>query len=289
MIKGPLVSVGIPVYNGEKNIKRCLTSIVNQTYKNLEILIIDDNSTDNSFKILKKFISKRKNIKIFKNKKNMGISYTYSKLAKIAKGKFFAWNPQDDARSLNYFDSCIKEFLKDETIVLCHGTVKAFLKKKIYCENTINSYSNISNDLRRLTIFHKNFCDTSIYGLIKRKKLLKTSLFNQKSTAPANLLLSELILKGKFMQVNNCFFKYNGTLIRMGPKEEYWRHNKKRMPFFYQPSLFIFYRNLIYIITSKVKSKIKIFFYFFLISIIKRLPFSLNSNPDVEYKSKLLT
>ena len=45
----PLVSVGVAVYNGEKTIKKSLASIFNQTYKNLEILIIDDNSTDNSF------------------------------------------------------------------------------------------------------------------------------------------------------------------------------------------------------------------------------------------------
>ena len=287
MIKGPLVSVGIPIYNGEKSIKKCLTSIFNQTYKNLEILIIDDSSTDNSFEILKKLTKKRKNIKLFKNKKNMGISYSYSRLAQIAKGKFFAWNPQDDTRSLNYFNSCVKKFLKDKKIVLCHGTVKAFVKNKIYCENTINSYSNISNDFERLRIFHKNFCDTSIYGLIHRKKLLKTNLFNQKSSAPANLLLSELILKGKFSQVNGCFFKYRGTLPRMGPKEEYWRHNKKKLPLFHKPFLFIFYRNLIYIINSKVESKIKILFYFILISIVKKLPFFLNSNTDVQYKLKL--
>jgi glycosyltransferase involved in cell wall biosynthesis len=284
----PLVSVGVAVYNGEKTIKKSLASIFNQTYKNLEILIIDDNSTDNSFQILKKITNKKKNVRLFKNKKNMGISYTYSKLVKISKGKYFAWNPQDDFRSINYFDSCVKKFSEGKDIVLCQGYVKAMIKGKLFCKNTINSYSDISNNLKRLKIFFMNYADTSVYGLIDRKKLLKTNLFMQQTTAPANLLLSELILKGKFSQVNDCFFTYNGTIPRKGPQEEYWRHNKKKMPLFHSPFLFNLYKNIIYIIKSKNEFKIIIIFFFIFISFKKKFFSYSYLNPDVKSKIKPL-
>ena len=61
-----LVSVGIAVYNGEKTVERAIVSILNQSHKNLEIIIIDDNSTDNSFNICSKF-QKDQRIKLFKN------------------------------------------------------------------------------------------------------------------------------------------------------------------------------------------------------------------------------
>ena len=247
MNKSPLVTVGIPVYNGEKVIKKSFLSIFKQTYKNLEIIVIDDNSNDNSFQILKKITSGKKNTKLFKNKKNMGISYTYSRLVKLAKGKLFLWNPQDDNRSENYIQICQAEFSKDKSIVLCQGNVQVVYKKKIYHENRIDSYSGIKNDFERLKIFSRNFSDTTVYGLIDRSKLLKTNLFNQNSTAPANLLLQELILQGKFKQVDGCFFRYNATVFRMGPKQEYWRHNKREIPLLHYPFLFIFYKNLIYI------------------------------------------
>ena len=298
MNKSPLVSVGIPVYNGEKIIKKSLQSIFKQTHKNLEIIIIDDNSSDSSFEILKKITYRKKNTKLFKNKKNMGISYTYSRLVRLAKGKFFLWNPQDDSRSENYIQICLAEFSEDKNIVLCQGNVQVAYKNRIYHENRIDSYSGIKNDFERLKIFSRNFCDTTVYGLIDRHKLLKTNLFNQNSTAPANLLLQELILQGKFKQVDGCFFRYNATVFRMGPKQEYWRHNKQEIPLLHHPSLFIFYKNLIYILKSKIKSKIKILFYYLLLfaktngskllqKIFKKKTSSLvNLNPDITYKIK---
>ena len=133
-----------------------------------------------------------------------------------------------------------------------------------------------------------NYADTTVYGLIDRQKLLKTNLFKQQTTAPANLLLSELILKGKFSQVNNCFFIYNGTIPRKGPQEEYWRHNKEKMPMLHSPFLFNLYKNIIYIIESKVECKIIIIFFFIFISFKKKFLSYSNLNPDVKSKIKPL-
>ncbi|MGP1411751.1 MAG: glycosyltransferase family 2 protein [Peptoanaerobacter stomatis] len=91
-----LVSVIIPCYNSEEYLEQSIGSITNQTYKNLEILIIDDCSTDNSLSILKKIKACDSRIKVYSNKKNMKIVYTLNRLIKMSKGTYIARMDADD-------------------------------------------------------------------------------------------------------------------------------------------------------------------------------------------------
>ena len=92
--KFPLISVVLPVYNGEKFLKESIDSILNQTYKNFELIIIEDLSKDNSLKIINKFKDKR--IKLIKNKKNKGSIESFNIGLKNSKGKYVAIGTQDD-------------------------------------------------------------------------------------------------------------------------------------------------------------------------------------------------
>ena len=89
-----LVSVVIPIYNKEKTISRCLDSVLTQTYTNLEILLINDGSTDDSLKIIKKYQDKR--IKLFNLKINKGVSYARNMGIKKASGRYLAFLDADD-------------------------------------------------------------------------------------------------------------------------------------------------------------------------------------------------
>lgn len=90
----PLVSVFIPVYNAEKYIAESLESILNQTYDNLEILLVDDGSTDRSVEIIKSYNDPR--IRLIQNEKNMGIPYTRNVGLDHANGKYMAIMDSDD-------------------------------------------------------------------------------------------------------------------------------------------------------------------------------------------------
>ena len=72
MSKEPLVSIIIPVYNVESYLENCLVSVLNQTYKNIEVICVDDGSSDNSPEILKKYSEKYSNLKIDLQDKNQG-------------------------------------------------------------------------------------------------------------------------------------------------------------------------------------------------------------------------
>ena len=88
------VSVIMPVYNSKNHIKDCLTSVVNQTYKNLEIIVVNDKSTDKSMKIVKKFNDKR--IKIIDLKKNSGVAVARNTGIDAATGDYICFIDSDD-------------------------------------------------------------------------------------------------------------------------------------------------------------------------------------------------
>lgn len=101
------ISIILPVYNVEKYIERCLNSLVNQTYKNIEILIINDGTPDNSIDICEKFQKKDKRIKIF-NKENEGLGLTRNYGIERATGDYIAFVDSDDYVATNMCESLIK-------------------------------------------------------------------------------------------------------------------------------------------------------------------------------------
>lgn len=94
--KEPLVSIITPLYNSEKYIGETIESVLNQTYKNWEMLIIDDCSKDNGVKIVNNYILKDKRIKLFRNEKNEGVSFSRNRAIDLSQGKYIAFLDSDD-------------------------------------------------------------------------------------------------------------------------------------------------------------------------------------------------
>jgi len=90
------ISVIMSVYNNEKTVRRAIDSIINQSFNNLELIICDDNSSDNTFKILEEYKNKYNNIKIFRNEKNMGLAYSLNKCIELSQGEYIARQDGDD-------------------------------------------------------------------------------------------------------------------------------------------------------------------------------------------------
>ena len=106
------ISVILPVYNSEEYVSESITSILNQTYKNFELIIIDDGSTDNSKVICKNF-SKKDNRIIFLDNNHIGLTRSLNKALEIASGHYIARQDADDVSLPNRFEKQIKWFLKE--------------------------------------------------------------------------------------------------------------------------------------------------------------------------------
>ena len=106
------ISVIVPIYNTEKFLERCLTSLKNQTEQDIEFLLIDDASTDRSLEIMEFFHNKDKRFKIITSNKNNGVSITRNKGIDIATGEYIGFVDSDDYVDYDYFEvltSALKE------------------------------------------------------------------------------------------------------------------------------------------------------------------------------------
>jgi glycosyltransferase involved in cell wall biosynthesis len=92
----PLVSIILPTYNRELYIKRAIDSVLNQTYRNIELIVIDDSSSDNTFQIISEIARKDSRVIILKNKENLGLVKNLNKGIELAKGKYVARLDDDD-------------------------------------------------------------------------------------------------------------------------------------------------------------------------------------------------
>ena len=142
----PLISVVMPIYNRQNSIELSVTSVLKQNMNNFEIILVNDNSKDNSLKIMKKLKKADKRIKIISNSKNMGTLYSRCIAGLNAKGKYiFSLDPDDVFMDDDVFTSIIKIAEKDNYDIV---EFKAF---------TIPNYYPDLKDIRHNFFnFHKN-------------------------------------------------------------------------------------------------------------------------------------
>ena len=119
------ISIIVPVYNTEKYISECINSLLSQTYNNYEIIIIDDGSTDNSYKICKDYEKKHKKIKLY-SQKNSGVSSARNLGIKVSSGDFIIFVDSDDYCNSNYLETI--KFITLSIFIL-------FLLNSFYCNN----------------------------------------------------------------------------------------------------------------------------------------------------------
>lgn len=115
-MKNALVSVIIPVYNGEKYIARCINSILNQSYKDLEIIIVDDNSKDISAEIICNYMKNNNNIKYIKSEHTIGPAETRNKGLISANSKYVLFLDCDDWLDLNCIEKAVDKFNSDADV-----------------------------------------------------------------------------------------------------------------------------------------------------------------------------
>lgn len=123
----PLVSICIPTYNRAKLILGAVESCLRQTYENIEVIVVDDKSTDNTFKILRKYKDNPK-VKVFVNKKNYGAAASFNKAIRASKGEFIVICGSDDYLSPHSVERRIERFTPELDIV--YGVVKNFYSYK---------------------------------------------------------------------------------------------------------------------------------------------------------------
>ena len=102
----PLVSIIVPVYNGEKTIERCLRSIQNQSYSNIEVLVVNDGSSDHTERIIRKYAQRDSRFRYIE-KENSGVSDSRNVAMAEAKGDYFQFVDGDDYLIQTAYEHCL--------------------------------------------------------------------------------------------------------------------------------------------------------------------------------------
>ena len=178
-MKNPTVSVIIPTYNRAYLLGRAIKSVLNQTYQDFEIIVIDDNSTDNTEKVIKEFQEKDKRVRYIQHKKNKGASATRNTGIKNAKGIYISFLDSDDEWLKNKLESEI-EILKNKKDYIICSTGHTFIKEK---NGKIISRNCIKKQIISQKIVLRRECLATNDFTVTKKALLKIGGFDEKLPA----------------------------------------------------------------------------------------------------------
>jgi glycosyltransferase involved in cell wall biosynthesis len=211
----PLASICIPVYNSEKYIRETLNDAISQTYKNLEIIISDDCSSDKSIEIIKSFNNPR--IKIYSNPKNIGLVNNFTQALSYASGEYLMLLCADDGITIDAVEKGVKilesEEHKDVVIVNTYIQIiddsrnPVFIKKYIFGGGKMSSYWGIrSNLLVGTNIIGE--VNGSLFRKAAYDKITKPKIKNGNTWTVDMDLKFELLLMGKGYMIPEALGKF---------------------------------------------------------------------------------
>ena len=202
----PLVSIGMPLYNSEDRIEKVLKFFLSQSYKNIEIIISDNLSTDKTSKIIKNNFLQNHRIKFFQQKINIGATRNFNFVLDKSNGKYFMWASYDDEWNSDYIKNGVEKLEKDEGIVTITGVTKIYDKNKILRIQYSEDYNLNGNKYERLKNFLRyNYGDHLIYG-IHRLSIVKKIKFSTKFFSPEIYFLFNILCFGKIIGSENLQF-----------------------------------------------------------------------------------
>lgn len=168
-----LISVIVPVYNAERYLHDFFVSILNQTYKNLEIILVDDKSTDNSLEIIKHYSKIDNRLKIIENSKNLGVGRTIYNGMEKATGYFCSIMSPDDVIDLRYYEELINRYKETGSDVICG---RLLISKNHYAYSDFQDITLITCESKLSAVFY-------FYpSLITRKLIVQFDIYNKSTT-----------------------------------------------------------------------------------------------------------
>jgi len=201
-VRVPKVSVIIPVYNVEQYISKCLDCVINQTLEDIEVICINDCSTDGSLKILQEYASKDNRIKLIDLHQNVGSGEAKNKGLEIVKGEYIGFVDPDDCIDLNFYEELYKkasetnaDIVKGELIIIDF--------------DGIAKESKVKNEQIKKSKFYFYFDYTS--AIYKTSVIIKNNIIFPSALIVGEdvVFLHKVILKSKIIElINNTKYYY---------------------------------------------------------------------------------
>ncbi len=174
----PLVSIGMPVYNGDKSIRHALDSLITQNFTDFELIISDNASTDETQNICLQYQHKDIRVKYSRNEHNLGAMPNFAKVLDLSRGQYFMWAACDDLWESNFISTLLNHLIADQSIVLAMAEAQYKLSSGIslpFFAEGQGFYRKAENEsqLSRLLKVTKYNYGNLIYGLYRKEVLFK--------------------------------------------------------------------------------------------------------------------
>lgn len=220
-IQAPEISVIIPAYNAEKYIEECLASLLKQTFKNFEVVIINDGSVDKTAEIADVFQRCDKRFTLY-SQENRGACATWNRGLELVKGKYITFIDNDDWIDDNYFELMLDAIVRNDADIACSTAVRLRKYNKKYRLHFTeeNVYTNLADKIKA--------CDVPVscyvWGKFYKSELIKTEFFKEDKTYGDILWLPEIIKKSnKLVTVPNTNYYYvahSGSTVKKPQSEK---------------------------------------------------------------------
>jgi glycosyltransferase involved in cell wall biosynthesis len=221
----PKLSIGLPVYNGERFLPQALSCLLGQTFGDFEFIICDNASTDETQQICLDHATRDRRIRYVRNERNLGANANFNRTASLSRAPYFKWVAHDDLYDPAYLAACVKILDNDPDIVLAHSAT-AFIDndgREFPWEDAANAYidprtsvrlhpddvdigSNRNPASRFWQVLSRALWGSHMFGVIRRPILLRTHLL-ENYVSSDRAMLGELALLGRFESSPERLFK----------------------------------------------------------------------------------
>lgn len=204
----PLLSIGLPVYNGSLHIREAVGSLLAQDVADLELVICDNASTDDTAAICAEFVQADERVRYYRNPKNIGAAANFNRAFSECHGKFFMWGSHDDVWDPGFASTCIARLAEHPGAVLCTSQVQLVGDDGM---PKLATYEVIDTDGMtlegRVHEFLRRPVWYDMYSVFRPEALRETGMYAASYGGDVHLLL-ELILLGDFLSVPATLLKY---------------------------------------------------------------------------------
>lgn len=230
----PLVSVGLVAYNRERKIGRAIESVLNQDYQNIELVISNDCSTDNTGLVCFEYAKNDKRIKYYNQQRNLGMTQNFIFVQEKAKGEFFMWLSDDDWLEKDYISKCLKVLMENKDYSLACGKTKFYKDDSLLDKEDVLNITDNKPQERVLNYYKGVKSNVILYGLMPIG-VVRNSTY--KNTFGADLLLSaQVVFQGKVLTLDDTFFYYSEGGISNNSEKlaQYYGFSKKEAAYPYR-------------------------------------------------------
>lgn len=203
--QSPLVSIGLPIFNGEKFVREAIDSILAQTFTDFELIITDNASSDRTEIICREYAAQDSRIRYYRNKTNIGGCNNHNLTFELSRGKYFCWTAHDDMCDRQMLAKYVKVLENNPSVVLCYSQIMVINESQEHLGMYEFEVARSTKPYKRFRDLAQDHTVNMIYGLIRADILRQTQL--QPNYPESDLVfLAELSLYGQFYQLSHPLY-----------------------------------------------------------------------------------